>query len=51
LGDRENKVAMMQLKVTEEFIFILGVLYASYNSMFDTRSIHVGFMVDKVVLV
>jgi hypothetical protein len=43
-------VAMMQLKITEEFIFILGVLYASYNNMFCTRPIHAEFMVDKVVL-
>jgi hypothetical protein len=40
---------MMQLKIAEEFIFISGVLCASYNR-FGTRPINVGFMVDKVVL-
>jgi hypothetical protein len=41
---------MMQLKIAEEFTFILRVLCASYNNRFGTRPIHVGFMVDKVVL-
>jgi len=40
----------MELKITEEFIFISGVLCASYNNRFGTRPSHVGFMVDKVVL-
>jgi len=41
---------MMHLKITEEFIFIMGVSCASYNNRFGTRPIHVGFMVDKVLL-
>jgi hypothetical protein len=40
----------MQLKIIEEFILISGVLYASYNNRYGTRPIHVGFMVDKMVL-
>jgi hypothetical protein len=40
---------MMQLKITEEFVSISGVLCA-YNNRFGTRPIHVCFMVDKVVL-
>jgi len=39
----------MQLKITEELIFISRVLCASYNR-FGTTPVHVGFMVDKVVL-
>ena len=40
----------MQLKITEEFIFISGVLCASYNNGYGTRPIYVRFMVDKMVL-
>jgi hypothetical protein len=39
----------MQLKITEELLFISGVLCAYYNR-FGTRPVHVGFTVDKVVL-